>query len=343
MNLLLMTTSVTTERNEFHGVAWKILQDEKPSKVTILVDGTIDMDAVKSFNSIIPSDLYEIVKFVNSNDTLDPKVVSNFRSSSLHVILIKNPKVLEKLLDFLVNLFPKSTRPKCLAILFDSSVDPEKIIAQAWSKKFLDFSLLAAFEKKLFYYDWNPFSRNFNKTWLSQETKIFPQKLSNVHGQPIKFPIYHDPPYLDYFTTSLVGIYIPLFELLVRSMNFTMDPVKLRHDLILSEIINESLSLLKSDDIDVIAVPESLRLTRDRLVVEINDNCRRYIAIAPIIRFSTLSVPSKVFFYLLVVPTVTIWFVAMAKFFKLMSIPWGCSEILRLLFGVPVVNLVNIF
>lgn len=342
------STTVLTDHEKFRNLAFKILQEEKPYKVSIFTDKTVIKSDIHSFISTIPSIVLD-VRIVKSVDT---SVFQILRSSSLHLIITSNLKVVEKFVDFLVQLSPKSVRPKCLVIFLKPNSltviksDPKKIISYAWSKKFLDFSIIDASGRNLTIYDWNPFLETFNNVELLQSVKIFPQKLQNVNGHRIKLPIYHDPPYLDYLTrnnsTLLTGIYLPLFALIIKNMNFTLDYVKLQNDQSFSKIINKSLDLLVNDEIELIAVPESLRLTKDHLTVEINEDCRKYVAIAPIIQFSTLSVPPKIFVNALVIPTLTICIVWMAEFLKLMSGSWSCSKILRILLGIPVVNLVKI-
>lgn len=111
---------------------------------------------------------------------------------SLIVFYTNDLTIIELFIDFLVQSIPICMRPKCLISLFHtkfiSSTAINRILQFAWSKKFLDFTILDTGPKNSTVHTLNPFYNHTIKERLLNQHQIFPKKLLNVNGYSINLP-----------------------------------------------------------------------------------------------------------------------------------------------------------
>ena len=144
----------------------------------------------KNIYSIIPSISIDIASSIN--ETITSPIFNNPRDISLYLILHSDfgsdISELQYIIDYLVQLSPKSTRPHCLIIYCtnkqNSDDDYKQILVYAWMKKFLDFSILEIHQNKslrplLHFY--NPFYDQHKRKYLNSQIAIFPEKLHNAN------------------------------------------------------------------------------------------------------------------------------------------------------------------
>ena len=109
-----------------------------------------------------------------------------------------HPEKVIEILDFLAERSTKSTRPKCILILFNlntSLVDLNKLLYHAWLLKFLDFIILIVnSNNETIFLDYNPFTKIYSQQNLTSKEELFPNKLKNMNGHAIYVPHYYSPP-----------------------------------------------------------------------------------------------------------------------------------------------------
>lgn len=126
----------------------------------------------------------------------DPEFInSQFLQKSIHSSLVifftANPNEAELMFDLLKKLSPLHPRPKCLMILdknnFTKSQNFERIFYHAWSRKFLDFTIVtnrvSSQPALLFHY--NPFYNVTVSRAYEKNVDIFPNKMSDLNKYPI--------------------------------------------------------------------------------------------------------------------------------------------------------------
>ena len=143
---------------------------------------------------------------------------------------------IKSLLDFLINLSPKTMRSRCLFIYSKVNSISENllqlILRYAWTKKFLDFSILTVqteynqqFGVNVHHY--NPFSDSYSNLTYSLDEQVFPDKLNDMKRYPIRVPfLYHT--YLMSVkvhneNVSFDGSGVSLLRGLGRILNYTLD------------------------------------------------------------------------------------------------------------------------
>ncbi|XP_043462198.1 uncharacterized protein LOC122498502 [Leptopilina heterotoma] len=146
-----------------------------------------------------------------------------------------------KIVTFLTICAPFKIRPKVL-IIEKQRINCKKVLRLMWSKNFLDVTVLRIYFKhsksvsflstksdfitqQLFL---NPFSAKFVNVTVSSKVNLFPDKLKNLHGYPLKIAFFHYPPYVNIFRNStghvtyLDGFDVVNVKALAKAKNFRM-------------------------------------------------------------------------------------------------------------------------
>lgn len=181
---------------------------------------------------------YADIKYSGDNRSLRLPVLQNPRSSTLYVIVENDDKdgAYSKRTFDMLNLFvefsPLPSKPKCLMIflsentLLDNTL--RNILLRAWALKFLDFSIIKFnSDYGAVVYNYNPFTRSCSVNDFKERVDIFPDKLQNMNGYPIKLAVYNDSYFLNVKQnsenqTEVEGISYPFFDIFSRKLNFTM-------------------------------------------------------------------------------------------------------------------------
>lgn len=144
-----------------------------------------------------------------------------------------------KIVNFLTLYAPFKIRPKVL-IIEKQQMNSKKLLRLMWSKNFLDATVLKIYSKhrksvsflsdkrdiitqQLFF---DPFSAKFVNETISFEVNLFPDKLKNLHGYPLKIAFFHYPPYVNIFRNStghvtyLDGFDVVNVKALAKAKNF---------------------------------------------------------------------------------------------------------------------------
>lgn len=166
------------------------------------------------------------------------------RSSTLFVTLSSNHapvgdtfSELSSALDSYSKIWSRPTRPLWLNIFLNEADETplsiQNFLRNSWKLKFLDLTILESRNfSRMIVHHYNPFINrytweNYNQT-LSTKMSVFPDKLHNMHGYPLRTIFVHEPPtlYLRENSTSYliepVGPDYGNIRMAAKVMNFTL-------------------------------------------------------------------------------------------------------------------------
>ncbi|OXU21695.1 hypothetical protein TSAR_016957 [Trichomalopsis sarcophagae] len=147
--------------------------------------------------------------------------------------LMRDSSRLKDSLDLMVEIAPRPSRPRVLLILFGSKTLPQTLVDSillfAWSRKFLDFTIVDQLSVTYHYY--NPFLERFFLGRYAQGVNLFPDKLTNLYGYRLKAAATKNPPYvlLERNETGYplldrkIGSSFRTLRILANKMNFTYE------------------------------------------------------------------------------------------------------------------------
>ena len=279
-------------------------------------------------------------------------ILENSRSSTLYIILDNEDKReiymnrTYDILDLFVKLAPVPTRPRCLLLL--SSIGNihltetmKKILQQAWYLKFLDFTIIKYNDiEHTAVITYNPFADEYISLDMANVTSIFPDKLRDMHGYPIKLAAFNDSFFLiitshaNNNTISVSGVHFPFFEIFSKKLNFSLS--FLIHDstnfsIMLERLYNE----LDNGEINAIpilmisAMVYGNNHTLGRAIVE-----SKLVMVVPIISSSKVLIDTSVLVSVLVFPIIMILLTATAFCLRLPRDNWQPLNLIRLLVGI---------
>ncbi|KAJ8682344.1 hypothetical protein QAD02_018136 [Eretmocerus hayati] len=218
-----------------------IEHDLSPHKVNIIVPSIQRMSSlaekiVRRANQDSTCDIRDfnktsLIKYANlsaeKKEEYEIRQISERLSLTFAIVEAKNKTGLNLELFAMLkyfNLLSPLTRGKYLLnLITDQEINLELFLRNAWSQKFLDLTVVewittdrsdaAKAESVLslvrgaFVHSFNPFNNSFDKVVLNEETDLFPDKIKDLHGFPLK--LWGDSDGLD----------AAFLESLLRSMN----------------------------------------------------------------------------------------------------------------------------
>ena len=214
-------------------------------------------DLVSEISTKIPSkviDFQKVTQELENNRFSTTKVLSLNSKSQIIIIQFLKTDLFEKI-NILNKLSGPYTRPRCLLILLDGEkIIYEKVLHYAWTKKFIDFTILELQNREskkdnflnnsLQYYpfeiaqlySFNPFTQIYiNKTY-STELQFFPDKLQDLNGHEIKVGSFNFPPSLyvkrndSGYPVEVFGEDAKIVKAISEAMNFTICEVSSEDD-----------------------------------------------------------------------------------------------------------------
>lgn len=210
--IILTSESTVTSNDSFDSAITKIL-DLKPSQITILRDENAEVSNSTEFNLILGKISCEIPTFTISidktkalNKNQEMKKIWRALKSDLFVTIESvwnfNAQIIEKKLNKISELNPSPPREKFLLVIIGNSrsfkIDFENLFFNAWTLKFLDFSvLLVNGMDEPWILNYNPFFKSRHQIEVSKG-QLFPDKLKNMNGYKIKTLLFNRPPHIEF-------------------------------------------------------------------------------------------------------------------------------------------------
>ena len=346
----------------------RIISEVKPYQLTIFLDNKGDK-CISCGTSILQSINNGIaVTYLDTNHTdsrfSNLPIFGNPRGVMLYLILycgsdnINNTVLQNQLIiDKIVKLSPKVIRPKCLLLISNDNVNSsntfEQILTYAWSKKFLDFSIIdlnqVSDKTSVHLHYYNPFHTTFSKILFHSKTTIFPNKLKDVNKYPMKIGIINMPPFINierdehgHVLSDFMAFLHSHIFIACEKMNFSFDfIVPAKSFTTMKESFENLIEELMNNEINIVPImaPFSFLIQlRNASSISTIDRAGRYsnfIAIAPVRVVNKLNVPTGLIDNLLCIPAAFVLYTYTINFLKLSKKHWAVTYILKLLFGVP--------
>ncbi|XP_043483405.1 uncharacterized protein LOC122511902 [Leptopilina heterotoma] len=223
--LLLITTTIFEIRQKNLSTYSKIVR--KKGEITLkwsqLVIETIKNDPriyqimlISNYenadNPRIIQDLQENIPILHFNDFyLNGEIhqfekwysLSNPRDTTLFILVEfpnkNNTQWTEEIMAFVKQLSTVRIRPKCLIVRYldsNQTSNYDKFLLKMWRDLFLDVTILDVIRGRATIHRLNPFLNFYKAKSFSKKTPLFPNKLENLNGYPLKVGIMYRPPYV---------------------------------------------------------------------------------------------------------------------------------------------------
>lgn len=192
------------------------LKKFKSNQITIITDSGKDNDMQKNTNLLLQCISLEksviLMSLASLTDTRNDYITHQFLShdfdyNTLFIVILsveshEKQHILSKFmgtLDFITNLSPNMAKPNCLLITHYSwlptSKSNELLLVHAWQKRFLDVTILQCAQKnvsceyRMTVAHYNPFTDRYYSHCFTPSMDIFPKKLQNMYGYPLKVSV----------------------------------------------------------------------------------------------------------------------------------------------------------
>lgn len=259
---------------------------------------------------------------------------------------------LKYFIDSIAALHTTLKRPKILVILLDTDLVSEQslknIFEYAWSKNILDFSVASESVNVLPNYRdcvlqyFNPFYDIMRKVPINSEVQIFPDKLSDVNGHDFKIGMITVSASVVIRRnsageiTSVNGPFIPVQLLILEIMNFTVSYVETGYNVSYDRARKLIMDKLQNNEI-MMSNPGlfSLNHTSRIAQLDIEKDCNKIIAVAPVIPRVMINISGSIFSNLIIIPLGILIVMYLSEILKIKQEHWSTSVIFKLLFGIP--------
>ena len=333
-----LNNTVPVTKCKYENVLQKLVLDSS----SVIVDFT-DFQSSQANRSL------RIPRYENPNSVLNVIVQCAINNNAKDVL--SNIKGYFK---FFKQLHPGAVRPRCLFILLSNEnldQDVRTIFEYTWKYKFLGFSILQLPSNSLtsVLYHFNPFFNTVTKD--TGNSSIFPDKLGDCNGYPLRFPIFKMPPHVDVTwnkkgeIVQISGVHYHVTQMLVEYMNFTprvekFFEVKESLGVVLSSVL-ESMYM---GEVDMLIIPlprpEDDLLYADK-ILELDTGLiyEDLVALVPVLDARKSTHSTGFFIFIFLGPLVTVIVTGLAK--RLCKVNWvslTALDIWGLLFGAAIVR-----
>lgn len=285
------------------------------------------------------------------NGTSETPIFQNPRDTTVYIILQgKNSSVrVNDTLNKLTKKSPISMRPKCLVIYSQTKnlldVETKKILHEAWSLKFLDFTIIRVniHGVPIDYINYNPFKNIFNFGYWKNKYDLFPDKLIDVNKYPLNLPVYQLPPYMVIKSQNgnVISVHghTPLIYLtaIAKKLNFKLNftyyqdesPVKEYYKLIFSVANGQS-------HMTAIKFYFSDHIFDLKVLLGYPYDIGKWVMVAPIFLEYNIDIPLETFLYVVSFILILLIFVTTLKVLKMNSKQWNMLNLFGVLIGMGV-------
>ena len=313
---------------------------------------------------IIPCINIDTMKLMTSDDHLylEVPLFKNPRQTSTFVMTYYAEQLYEAFqilnfknyIDFIDTVFSFYQRPKCLILFINNKQSTEDflkiILRYAWSKKFLDFTIMEldtqyaektdVFSPNLYYL--NPFLDTLTKVVVDSNIEIFPDKLNNLNGYPLIFPVMSLPPIIELIKDSKGNIIktktdkFGIVEITAAKLDFYMKFISAESNITFYEdmkIVNKLLQNRKADMGSALAPSLNIPAIGE---LDFGHGCTSFVAIIPIIKENYINIPTDIYMYLFIIPSMLVITLYVMNILKIQKTRWSVLDILQVLFGFSI-------
>lgn len=258
--------------------------------------------------------------------------------------------------DFFTELSSKFAHPKCLLICLNCRKESgglfKSILQYAWSKKFLDFSIIDVSEEtdESFLHYMNPFYDVIMRQNFTKDVIIFPDKLQDGNGYPLRLPFYNFPKFLPASLTyeidengAITNIGGPFYRLLcvaIKKINMAPHfPVIVANTYSTGQRISSVKNSLLNDTVNMNAATFTTGVIEgsdEILLLEIQHNATDVVILVPKLFSKKLNIPPNIVIYLIIMPLTVAGLSYIVNHLKLVTEAWEIFSVFQVLFGIPV-------
>lgn len=284
--------------------------------------------------------------------------LSNPRDTTLFVIdeaqRNDNMEWIEEMMTFIKNLTNVRIRPKCLIVRYldaNRTSNYENFLEKQWENLFLDLTILDVTKHGAMVHRLNPFV-SYTKKAFTKRTVLFPSKLRNLNGYPVKVGILNSPPNVILKRNStghpydIRGPDAEVGKIFAKLLNYSQVFVpsdgKERgvFDCENSEKSSHFLKLVQQNKIQLISIISGTtksvckREILESLIVSLD----HYVAITPnrMSKNYSIIIGNTFYYSILLTILITLFISILVKLFKFDETIWNWTVIIQILFGIGI-------
>lgn len=284
------------------------------------------------------------LNLISVNESTQLSIFHYSQQLSIHIIIFSSLAKVSGILNNIVNMSPQKSRPKTLLLtpISNSDQNLKKIFLEAWLLKFLDFSIIQYdTDRNHVFLTYNPFMKKYQKKNLKDVEELFPDKLKNAYGYPLKTRVFDIPPVLVTETinnriVNVKGFLFSRIEVAAEKLNFKLEYMEDSHNV--SEALQKMRENLELNEINVspLALPLSKIFQKNNILIGYPFELRKLLAIVPIIKVPRIDITINVFMLMLIFCFILIIFFSVTCTLKLNVSYWNIFYIFGLLIGTPI-------
>ena len=343
-----------------------INQYTQPYQVTIFINNTTTTPEYRTvfqkFIKKIPSATIDVSEMASAKKLrlMAQPVFENPRHVTLYVVLDSTSKdndtslsvYLKNITNFFVQVSPKSVRPKCLVITIKKDCYEDNyrtLFEYTWTKKFIDFTIVEIKAKaKPVIHNYNPFTQKIKTEYFYRHINMFPDKVLNVNGYPLKVPVFMNPPHMNITrdeqgrVADIDGFYYQITKIASKAANFTIEYALDLNNISSLLVVNKTIDAMVREEVNMLPVPfPSIEenSTYADLVIELDVGYIYVdtIVVVPVTYFIELLKTLEVLFMILVIPFVIAAFSRILQVIRINYVYVRLSDLFRVLLGTSAV------
>lgn len=310
-------------------------------------DRKITLGNLMSNQPVIAIDLNG-VNHTNDDRSYEMLGFKNPRGSGIYVIIPSEMSDVSEMLENIVKISPLSSRPKSLLLQSAnfSESNLKKILKKAWTLKFLDFSVIVTYADagNSTFMTYNPFTDEYDKRSLKDVNDLFPDKLTNANGYPLRTRAFHLPPLLvteikNNTIVNVGGSSFARIKYTAEKLNFKLqymtDPKNSDGASYLEAVNN-----VESGDINVSPICILLYPKFQNRSILVGDpmNLNKLLVMVPVIQTPKLDLTLDTIIILFLFWLILTIFYAFVRVLKLNSDHWNVFYIYGTLIGIPILQ-----
>lgn len=294
----------------------------------------------------------DVMEYTKDNRSLSMPVFKNPRESTTYIILTDDSvkdfssNRIHNIIDQFVKMSPVPMRPKCLLVFWvedfmHSDTELEQILHYAWSKNFMDFTVLIINRStSSIFVSYDPFTKNYITQYLHEKSEIFPDKIRDTKQYPLNMPVFNTKPSLWFQTENgkiveIHGVAYKYVEIIINMLNFRPNFIVKNNFSV--QLIGEILVELEENKIQMVPSPFLIDsfLFGKKIIIGNPVLESKIAVIVPVIFKSRFNFTLEILLYIISLPTIIFFFYFSVKILKFEPKEWNILYIYRVLIGIP--------
>uniref|UniRef100_A0ABD2VSN5 Ionotropic glutamate receptor C-terminal domain-containing protein n=1 Tax=Trichogramma kaykai TaxID=54128 RepID=A0ABD2VSN5_9HYME len=251
-------------------------------------------------------------------------------------------------IDIYDKLYPNKRRPRTLVILTDQDYDSDgsikNLLQYGWTKKFLDVSLVEE-RHHCILQEYNPFIDTLTRHNLdSLASKLFPDKLINVHGYKISIGVVTQDTLVTIIRDDggqAIDLKSPSYDetkIIMNYMNFSIDSiVEINAPGDYANGLKRMVKKLQNSELNNMVVSRGYVIYPNITYVFTEEDCSSINALVPFQTIVQVHLPFHIIIYLLTVILLVSFVTWISRLLRLFGNKLNSVKVLGAFFGIPVI------